>query len=125
MSNRSNEFVVFSRGGINAKTVASTVIDTTEDGTRRFVPVMVTVESTASNTVTGGIIASVGTNSATYNNILASKTFDPFTTNQLDCVQCSGLLSSVAPNTDIRINITTGATGTSETMRVDIIGYYI
>lgn len=60
--------------GIDAKTTGSTLLFTSESAAERFYPTMVTIEATVANTVLAVPILQIGTNSTSYNNILAATT---------------------------------------------------
>lgn len=110
---------------IDAKTAATTTIDTTENGNRRFVPLSVVLEITAQSVLIAGPSISIGTN-AGVDNILAITTTGLTATNAILAKVPLGNAStvSVPANTAISVKVTTGATATSATLRVDLIGYY-
>jgi hypothetical protein len=124
MPNAQGSLVALSVGGINAKTTGTTVLDTTEDGSQRFVPLWVFIECTAATSITVGADLNVGTNAPNYTSLVA--TIGPTTLNQVESFVAASTAgaTSIAPNTEIRVNITKAATGTSQTLRCDVIGYY-
>lgn len=109
--------------GIDAKTVANTAILTTPAGAGNFHVALVIVEMTAANSLTVGATISVGTNSATFNNII------PATVGQIVLNAYAALMPvagtvSVPPGTLVNARVSVGATGTSGTVSVTVIGYY-
>jgi hypothetical protein len=117
----------FYSGSIDAKTTGATKIATTENGSQRFIPKTVIIELTAATAVTVVATLSVGTNSATYNNILAATALTGLSAlNNIVMIHLPATaISSIAPNTDIYVNVTIGATATTANIRVDVDGYYI
>jgi len=113
-------------GGIDGKTVANTTLFTTENGTERCYPVLAIVEATAGSVITVGPTVSIGTNSATFNNILAATSMTlVLLTNTMQVSLATGVLpSSVAANTAVTVRVSVGAVGTSQTLRVTLLGYY-
>jgi hypothetical protein len=120
----------FTLEGINGKTVASSKIATT-DPARAFIVTGVVIRCTAASAITIAASASVGTNSASFNNIIAATVLAGVTAaNKAVSSDPSGSLTVleagivIPPNTDIDIKITNAATGTSQTLGVDVLGYY-
>lgn len=120
----------FTLEGIDAKVLAATKIATT-DATKKFIITDIIVRCTAATAITVAATLSIGTNSATYNNIMAATALTGVTTAN------TGLFSGahgsftlleagfiVAANTDIEVKVTVAATGTSQTIAVDVVGYY-
>lgn len=112
--------------GINLKTTGATKIFTTPNNGLRFYPDKVTFEITAATAITVAGAASVGTNASTYNNILSISTLTgaAAVNNILSFALDLVVTNSVAPNTDIYVNITLGITATSATGSVTILGHY-
>lgn len=116
---------IISIGNINAKTVASTSIFTTENGTRTFYCIGASIECTAATLVTTPMTASIGTNSTTFNNILPVTLMTGLNAVNLHLpLFLSASQATVAPNTGIFINITIGATATAQTITVHLLGFY-
>lgn len=111
--------------GINAKTTGSTAAGTTMDGSLRFFPAFVLVECTAASSVTGVCSISVGSNSGSWNNIIPITSQTGVNAANIFLVtNVAGAISSIPPNTPIDVDITTGATATSQTISVSVYGYY-
>lgn len=111
--------------GVNAKNTGATLVGTTENGTARFYPVMVVFEMTVASVIAIVPTVSIGTNSATYNNILAAAALTGMTTaNSMICSSVVGAVNSVAPNTGINVNVSVGATATTATLDIHVLGYY-
>jgi len=117
----------FSTGGIDAKATGATTIGTTRDSGERFVPLYVVVELTAAAALTIVPTISVGTNGASYNNLLVATALTGIsaTNNVVILAIPPSVITSVPPGTPIKVNITIGATATTATVRVDVVGYYI
>jgi hypothetical protein len=115
------------KAGIDGKTTGATLITTTENGVRRFYATAVLFELTAVAVLIGVCTASVGTNGATYNNLLAATALTGVSVvnNMLRLPIGAVAVSSVAPNTDVYINITIGATATTYTIRAVVEGFYL
>lgn len=119
-------YVCFSKTGIDAKTVAATLLGTTENGTERFVPVSFTVISTNTDTVTGAPTLSMGTNGASYNNLVSAGSV-PYSGLNADNKFILGNFAgtTIAPDTGLYLNISAGATAVLDTYTVTVFGYYI
>lgn len=109
------------------KSTGATAIQTSENGTQRFMPLQVIIECTAASAIVGAATISVGTNASSYNNLLAATALTGVTAanNMLGFNLPLVATSSVAANTAINVNVTIAATGTSQVARVDILGYYV
>lgn len=116
--------VVYTLTGIDGKTTGSTTIFTTE-AAGRFIPLAINFEVSST---TGFVVvpsASVGTNGESYNNLLAITALTNMSSdNTMITFPLSVVLSSVAPSTAVRVNITTGATATTYVLKCTIIGWY-
>lgn len=116
--------VAITKNGIDGKTTGATVIGTT-DPKMRFVPLYVSAEPTGVSGLVTVSSLSVGTNSATFNNILvATALTGAITANFLVNTPITALSPSVVPGTSISVNITVGAVGTTYNLRVSVIGFY-
>jgi hypothetical protein len=113
--------VAYSVTGVNAKSTGATTIFTTEG--ERFHPLFVVAEITAASALTIGATVSVGTNSTSFNNIMAASVTGTTLNNMLPNA-LSALTDSVAPGTAVKVNVSVGAVGTSGTMSVTVIGFY-
>jgi len=112
--------------GVNGKTQAATLIGTTENQGRRFYPLFIMVEVTAANTIAVAATASVGTNASSYNNVLTASALTGLTSANasLAFVPTLTAIASVSPGTGIFLNVTTGATATTCTLKASVLGYY-
>lgn len=120
----SNTMSVIQLSGIDGKTTGAIKIGTTSN-IGRFVPLFVNVEGTNISGFVTVASFSVGSNGASYNNILAiSAMTGVIATNIVLQTNAAALLSSLPASTDVYINITTGAVGTTYTMRASVIGFY-
>lgn len=121
-----DSLAVFQVSGIDAKTLATTLIGTTANNGKRFYPFHVVIDCTAANTVSVVGALSVGSNSASFNDIIAISTLTGLSgANLFLHVPLTLIATSVAPNTGISVKVTTGAIATSQTMRVTVMGVYI
>lgn len=112
----------YSVSGLDGTTTGSTLIFTPIS---RFTPISVTLELTS---VTGFVTVascSIGTNGASYNNLLGiSALTGILSANNLLTFPITSLISSVASGTGIYVNITTGAISTTYILKVSITGFY-
>ena len=110
---------------IDAKVTGSTLIFTTDGGSKRFHPSSVRVLVSAANTVTLVPIVSVGTNATSYNDLLGATTLTGMTgVNNMQNYLLTLLINSVAVSTGIYINVSTAATATTCNIDVAIFGDY-
>jgi len=116
----------FRTGTIDATATGATTIFTTdpESRSRKFIVTRAVIRLVNVNTLTIPPIISIGTNSSTYNNIIAATTL----TSALTDTQFQGTILAAAPvvasGTAIKVNVSTGATATACTFAVDLWGYY-
>lgn len=111
--------------GINGKNTGATLIGTTNNGTQLFHPLIAVCKASGASTVTIPAALSVGTNGASYNNVLPITTLTGITAaNQMLPTNLAGAVGVIAANTGVYANVTTGATATSLTLEVHLIGYY-
>ncbi len=96
--------------GINAKTVATT--SQIIDPNMSFILYAVYFEA-GSLTGTGSFTFSVGTNAATYNNLVASSAWNPATVHQFVKFSPTTGAPIIAPNTAVVLNITAGSAATT------------
>lgn len=110
--------------GINAFSVANTALYTVPTG-RTAIITNVVVRSTAASSVTSGPAVGVG-NIAGTNNIFASATLSALTTtNSIFGFTLVGMSLSTPASGVVYLNLGTAATGTSETIAVDVMGYLL
>ena len=113
--------------GISGTVTGSTSVGTT-DPNMRFVAQFINVELTSlSGTLTIPPTISIGTNSTSYNNLLAGTALTGVNAaNIVMQISATALSSSVATGTGIFVNVTAAATGVSltYTMRVTVLGFY-
>ena len=110
--------------GINGKSASATPIGTTATGRGLFVCTNIDVIAEALNTPTGLPVASVGTNSTDYDNLVATTALTELIAVNSVMALCTGLIA-VAANTGIYINISVAGTGDTLTLTVVINGYYL
>ncbi len=110
--------------GIDGKTTGSTEIDTTS-ASLRFVPMFIQIEPTTATAVVVPSSISIGTNSPNYNDILAITALTGLTSSNIMLqLTPAALSSSLAASTGVFVKVTTGATATTFTLRVSILGFY-
>lgn len=108
---------------VDAKAVANTAFATIDNGTQRFVPMWLVIECVA---VVGGSVGGIfnlGSNSTAFDNVYNSAPF-PISSHGTSFVTI-GNCTSIAAATALTLKVTTGATCTSCTCRVDLLGYYV
>lgn len=117
--------VTYKVDNIDLTSLVATKIVTTAAGSGIFIPQNLIIRCTAANSVSVAASVSVGTNSTSYNNILAISALTGVTSSGL-CIQipCT-LFTQVAATTDIFIKVTTGITGTSELVSAYLQGFYV
>jgi hypothetical protein len=112
-------------GGINAKTTgASNILPLPKGNYNGYVVTGIRVETTAATAITGGAAITIGSTATSANSILASTTLSsaPVVGGYESFNPKAG--ASVIGNGDlITFTIGTAATGTSQTLRVHLIGY--
>ncbi len=115
----------FTKTEINGKTTGAIKIGTTENGTQRFHALFVVVKTTSVSLFISAGSLSVGTNSASYNNVLPITLLTGMNTvNMVLKTDMVGAVNDIAPNTDIYVNITTGFLATTAIIEVTVFGYY-
>lgn len=114
--------------GINAKTVATTLLYKVPSG-KTFIPMFIVIRVTAFTA--GGkatqAVASFGGNSATYDDFLNSVTYTVANQDyyQIDRPADATEVAVQAAGDEFRISIETGSDATTETWAVDVFGYLI
>lgn len=126
MSYNPNDFTQFIVKGINAKNTGATIIGTTRSANGLFFPIFAIFHVATANTIITPATISLGTNSATYNNILAASAMTGLTAQDtmLQFPLGTAAIAPIAVSTGIYANITSGATATAMTMDITIFGFY-
>lgn len=124
VSSTSIPWVLSTITGINAKSVANTALYTVPTGKTAIITGY-SVRCSAASAITIGASAGIG-NVAGTNNISASQTMTTLTTTTSTFQwQVTGASIITAAAGQIFFNLGTGATGTSQTLVVDLIGYLV
>jgi hypothetical protein len=123
-----NEFVFADvQAGINAKTVALTSFGALQaaPSTAKFVVTQIKIETTAATAITAGAVFTVGSTGTSTSSLLGSTTLanTPAVGGFETYNPKAGALVLAAGDTPT-ISFTTGATGTSQTVRAHLIGYW-
>lgn len=119
------EFRPHSILNVNAKNTGSFTIDTTENGTESFHPLLIVFVLNTASAVSVVPTISVGTNSSTYNNIMPAALLTGLTSaGMILPMPITSAISKVAANTAIKGNVTIGATATTATIDIHVFGYY-
>lgn len=122
---KTNDIVRYSVAGIDAKTTGNTTLFTTDPG-RVFVPIAVVAYCSAATAITVAATITIGTNSTAYDNLVASSILSGLTAAGLFTTPVYTLgATAVTPGTDVVLKIGTAATGTSQTIEIDIVGFYL
>jgi len=117
---------LFKVTGIDGKVVAATLVATTATGRGRFVVSNIDLIATALDTLTGAPTVSVGANGTDYDDVVPATELVEISANGVDHLsEIAGHQATVAENTGIYLNNTTGATATTLTLTVVINGYYV
>lgn len=110
--------------GINGKTIANTALYTVPTGKTAIITAY-TVRVSASSSIATGAAAGIG-NVAGTNNISASQAMNTLTATTTTFVwPIAGISIASAAASIIYFNIGTGASGTSQTLVVDLLGYLV
>lgn len=122
ITNGNAPLVLATVNSINAKAIANTALYTVPTG-KTAVVTGVIVRCTAASSISSGPSAGIG-NVAGTNNIFASATMNALTTTSSDFGFIFSGASLTTPAAGvIYLNIGTGASGTSQTISADILGY--
>lgn len=120
-----NTTLAISATGIDAKTVANTLAYTNPSLTANIILTNAVVRCTAASAVTVGPTVGVGTSAGT-SDIFAATGINALTaTSKIFGFGLVGMAVLVPPGGTIYINVTGSATGTSQTIAVDLRGYFI
>lgn len=107
--------------GVDAKAIASTTLYTVPAG-KTAVITQVVVRCTAATAITNGPTININTVSA--GDIFSSVNIAALTSaNKIYGFSLVGMSLSVAPAATVKAGLTSGATGTSQTIQFDVIGY--
>jgi len=116
--------ILSSTTGINGKTVTNTNLYTVPSGRTAIITGYV-VRCSAASSITVGASAGIG-NSGGTNNIVASQAMTALlTTSDLYVWNIQGGSKTVAAGSSVFFNLGTAATGTSQTLIVELIGYLL
>jgi hypothetical protein len=110
--------------GINLKTVAATTLYTVP-ASRKAVITEAIVHVTAATTYTVGATVSVGQNSATYNDIIPATALLALAADNADELLDTNPFVVVAASTAIKMDVSVGATATTATAQVILIGFLV
>jgi hypothetical protein len=112
---------------INAKIIGITTIQTTENGRRRFVPLMIVLENTGSQNVTVPPTISIGFTGASYTDIFPATQAVGLNVTDKVFVQPVPATNCIIPpvNTSLVANVSVAATAIICRVRIGVIGYYI
>lgn len=107
---------------VNAKTVAATNIFQVK---ARFYVTRIQIETTAATAITAGAVVTVGSTGTAANSILANTTLanTPVVGGYETFLPKAGALPLAAGDI-LTVSVGTGATGTSQTIRPHVYGYY-
>lgn len=109
--------------GINAKSTGQTTLYTVPTGKTCVVTAAI-IRCTAASSITNGPTASVGFTSTAYTDIYAAANMVALTgTTSIFGYSTVGMSASAVAATVIKFNISSAASGTSQTIAVDLIGY--
>lgn len=112
------------QGGIDAKTVTNTAIVTTQPG-RNWITTGVVVRCTAANAITVGATVSIGTNAGGgYTDIVGATALTTLAAGDCMRLTLASPYIQVPASTAVHINVSVAATGTSQTIEANLIGYY-
>lgn len=117
--------ILSSTVGINAKSTGQTTLYTVPAGKTAIITQAV-VRCTAASSITNGPTASIGFTSTAYSDIYMPENMLALTgTTSIFGYSTVGMSASAVAATAIKFNITSGASGTSQTLSVDLIGYLV
>lgn len=109
--------------GINAKTVANTLLYTVPAG-KTFIPQGVVIRATAASSISAGPTIDISTTSGGAGNIYTTTAITALdTAGKIFTFGPYGMSVSVAAAGTVYADLTAAANGTSETIEIDLIGY--
>lgn len=115
--------VLASITGIDAKTPAATNLYTVPSGNTALI-IQAVVRCTAASAITNGPTASIGFTASAYTDIYMAENMIALTTTTSAFGYSSvGIFSQAPTGSVIKFNISSAATGTSQIVAVDLIGY--
>jgi hypothetical protein len=107
---------------IDGKTTGSTLLFTPA---ANFTPLMINFEVTSTTGFVTVSSCSIGTNGASYNNILPiSALTGAIAASNILNFSLLSLISKVASGTGIYVNVTTGAVATTYVLKITLVGFY-
>jgi hypothetical protein len=112
---------------VNALSGTAVLIATTEASMGHFHPLFAAIKVTAVNTLVSVVALAIGTNSATYDNILtlaAAALIGLTAVDKMYPVMILPVIDSVAPSTGIYVKPSTLAVATTYTLVVHLLGFY-
>jgi hypothetical protein len=121
-------FAVIEANNIDGKTSGAVTVGTTNGGgaSQNFYPAHITIIGHTITALVTPVTLSVGTNSSTYNNLLAATLLSTSlnATNLMQVLNLAAGSPVIAHNTDIKVNVTSIAVGTAYTFDIKIFGWY-
>lgn len=117
-----NQVGVYNSNSFSVKSTGATLLFTTAPAT--FAPMMIGIYSPSVNSITVPATLSIGTNSPNYNNIITATQLNALTSGNYYVFNITGTLAPIPANTAIYANVTIAATGTSQNVRVFIMGQH-
>lgn len=110
--------------GIDGTSTGSTLIGTTA-ASDTFVPISIIAQLTSTTGFVTAASISIGTNSSSYNNILAITALTGVNANNYILnIPITTAIASIAASTGMYVKVTTGATATTYVLSISIMGYY-
>lgn len=120
-----SNIVRISKTGITATGIGSYLMETTENGTQKFFPIFATFSITAATGISVVPTFSVGTNAATYDNVIpASVLTGLISVDKMTKIDISAATSAVGANTAIYAAISVPATAATCVVDVHLFGFY-
>lgn len=122
----SSNFALFSSTTIDGKSTGSTVIGTTRsNGSERFYTQIAQIFLVSSSGIVTPPTISIGSNSASYNNIITDTLLSGLNTNNdFYGFTATGVIPSLAGGTEIKVNISSGANATTYNIIALVRGFY-
>lgn len=111
--------------GINAKTVANTLIWTNPNSAKSAVINIATIRCTAAIAITVGPTIGIGTSAGTNDLFPATALTVLTTTSKVYNFPPAGMSVLVPPSGTVYLNLSVASTGTSQTIEADITGYIL
>lgn len=109
--------------GINGKTVGTTALYTVPAGKTAYITNLI-LSVTAATAITGGPTASAGVTASAYADLYASVTITALQgTPTAFGFSSVGMFETLSTGSVLYLNITSGSTGTSQTLAADVVGF--